>query len=116
MVRFVISLLVTALLLGAVGVCQHALTEQLDFGLTNKPETHGQADHDITPESGVRYRLDITLGFMAGNEPFAVRRAGEAEATRLMVRQGSRVLYASADELQRGETIAVTTCSSRAIP
>ena len=96
------------ILLGAVGVCQYALTARFDFSFANEPETHGHADHDITPESRARYRLDITLGFTAGNDPFAVRTAGEAEATRLMVRQGSRVLYASADELQRGETIAVT--------
>ena len=111
MVRFLISLLVSALVLGAVGVCQYALTRDLDFKLTNKPDSHAQVDDDGPSGAYAAYTLNVTLGFTAGSDPFALRTGGETEATRLLVRQGARVLYASADELQRGQTIVVTNLS-----
>jgi hypothetical protein len=59
-------------------------------------------------DTAARYDLVVTLGFTAGDDPFAVRTARDDASARLTVRHGARDLYATADELVRGRTITVT--------
>jgi len=105
--RFVSSLLVTAALLGAVGVCQYALTRRLDFSIINEPDTHGHAGHEAASHGAADYTLRATLGFRAGDDPFAVRMSAGDASARLTIRHGARELYATTDELIRGQTISI---------
>ncbi len=77
--RLVGSLLVCAILLGGVGVCQVALTRSVAVRITNEPESHEPVDRQERPDASASYALEITLGFTAGDDPFALRLApGEA--------------------------------------
>ncbi len=105
--RLVGSLLVCAILLGGVGVCQVALTRSVAVRITNEPESHEPVDRQERPAAAASYALEITLGFTAGDDPFALRLAPGEAAPRLVVRNGTDDLYATTDELVRGRTITV---------
>ncbi|NQU39977.1 MAG: hypothetical protein HQ523_08505 [Lentisphaerae bacterium] len=108
MVRFACSLLVAALLLGSVGLCQYALTRRVAISMTHAPESHGHAEPAKGVDASARYALYVTLGFEAGEDPFAVRAADAAESRRLVIRHGGAELFATSEALQRGQQIAIT--------
>ncbi|MBT3295310.1 MAG: hypothetical protein HN919_22110 [Verrucomicrobia bacterium] len=108
MARFVSCLLVSAILLGGVGVCQYALTQRVEISISNAPDTHGHSETGTTDQAATPYDLALTLGFTAGDDPFAVRTSGDGTAPRLTLRHGARDLYVTTDELVRGRTISVT--------
>jgi len=105
--RFLCSLLVTAALLGGVGLCQYALTRRVDFKLTNEPDAHEHGVAEAHPVEAPTYTLEVTLGFMAGDDPFAVRSSADAATPRLAIRRGTTDVYTTTDELARGRTITV---------
>jgi hypothetical protein len=105
--RFVSSLLVSAALLGGVGVSQYALTRKVDFSIAREPDAHGHVEPGAHPAEAASYVLEITLGFTAGDDPFAVRTSADATPPRLVVRHANHELYSTTDELARGQTVTV---------
>jgi hypothetical protein len=101
--RFVVAMLIAAVLLGSVAWCQYALTQGIDVQLARSMHDDEATAED--PVAGPAYELVLTPGFDAGEDPFALN-AGEGTA-RLLVREGDRELLRHRQDLRRGEEVRV---------
>lgn len=108
MMRFLCSLIVTVALFGGVGLCQYALTHRVDLSLARAAETHGHSDDPVDDSAAHRYTVSVTVGFTAGDDPFAVRTTVDGPTPRLVVQHGDTALYASAAELVAGREVTIT--------
>ncbi len=107
MIRILSALLVSALLLGSVGLCQHLMTREIRFQIARDVDEHGHGDSPVTDVSDVRYTLIVTPGFDAADDPFAVK-LDDTESTRLLVRAEDADLLASREDLRRGVPLTVS--------
>jgi len=107
MTRILSALLVSALLLGSVGLCQHLMTREIRFQLARDVDEHGHGDSPVPDVSDVPYTLIVTPGFDAADDPFAVK-LDDTETTRLLVRADNTEILASRENLQRGQPLTVS--------
>ncbi len=110
--RFVGSLLVSAVLLGGVGLCQYVLTRRVDFSISREVATHGHAEEGAHAADAAHYVLKVTLGFTAGDDPFSVRTSTDVPS-RVVIRHGDHEVYSTTEELVRGRTVTVSNLRFR---
>lgn len=102
--RFIIVALVAALMVGSVALCQFAVTKKLDVQLTRDVEAHDEY-HDADMQEP--YRVELTFGFSASEDPFALSSGGE-NSKRLMIQQGGKTLLTWTDDIPRGNVMTVS--------
>lgn len=101
--------LVAALMVGSVALCQFALTKKLDVQLTRDVDTH---DESSDAGSEKNYRVELTFGFSAAEDPFALD-AGRAGSKRVLVEQNGNTLLEWTQDVSDGQTLVVSNVFAR---
>ncbi len=101
--RFLTALIIAALILGAVGWSQHALTNRVRFDVTREAHSHEKSTNDGEPRWS--YRIELTTTFDAVDDPFALRSSDVAKSARLILRYSGSDLLRRESDLHRGDSI-----------
>lgn len=103
--RFIAAIVVSALLLGSVGICQYLLTRSVDISIAR--EVHGHND-PFDPAESAPYTLRLTPAFDATRDPFALAAEPGSETPRIIVKHDGKALLAWSRDVRRGIPLTLT--------
>ena len=103
--RFLATLLIAAVILGAVGWAQFAMTHNIHVDVSRNVDHHGGDVGALSDAAD--YAIEITPTFDADRDPFAVQLTTDAVAPLLVVRCAGKVVLQRDRDVKRGVVIKV---------